>query len=196
MLTVKREALLERVNLSEFGFSPCGSEIFEWIDHNKVFLDRSEAEENDDYKQIIPYCAITFENSILLVKRTKKQSESRLHNMFSLGIGGHINESDLDEKNGPRIIHEALYRELFEELDIDENQISEVTFFGFINDDLSKVGRVHLGLFFEIKVDVDSISIREKQKMHGQFYELSSLNDFYEKMETWSQIVFRKFYLA
>src|SRR5437763_4559020 len=61
---------------------------------NNFFIPRSDAESNPAYKQIIPYALIAFENTILHYVRGKKAGEQRLIAKGSIGIGGHMNETD------------------------------------------------------------------------------------------------------
>ena len=61
---------------------------------NNFFLPRPEAEINPAYKQIIPYALIAFENKVAYYVRGKKAGEQRLVAKGSIGIGGHMNETD------------------------------------------------------------------------------------------------------
>src|ERR1044072_8877514 len=61
---------------------------------NNFFVPRSEAEVNPQYKQIIPYAVIAFQNKIAYYVRGKKAGEQRLVAKGSIGIGGHMNETD------------------------------------------------------------------------------------------------------
>src|SRR5256886_11653697 len=61
---------------------------------NNFFIPRPEAEINPAYKQIIPYALIAFEKTVLHYVRGKKAGEQRLVAKGSIGIGGHMNETD------------------------------------------------------------------------------------------------------
>ena len=61
---------------------------------NNFFLPRSRAEQDPAFKQIIPYVIFTFEGTILRYVRGAKSGEKRLVDKASIGIGGHINDSD------------------------------------------------------------------------------------------------------
>src|ERR1700756_4256777 len=61
---------------------------------NNFFLARAKAEIDPTHKQIIPYAIITSENRVLYYVRGKKAGEQRLVAKGSIGIGGHMNESD------------------------------------------------------------------------------------------------------
>src|SRR5262245_54170535 len=55
------------------------------------FMPRSEAEENPDFKQIIPYVSIRHKDRWLHYIRGKASGEKRLVAKGSIGVGGHIN---------------------------------------------------------------------------------------------------------
>src|SRR5438093_11556227 len=61
---------------------------------SNFFIPRPEAESNPDYKQIIPYALLVFQNTLLHYVRGKKAGEQRLIAKGSIGIGGHMNEAD------------------------------------------------------------------------------------------------------
>jgi predicted NUDIX family phosphoesterase len=147
-------------------------------------VDRAPAETDGSLKQIIPYAIIRFKDQVYLVKRTKRQAEARLHDLFSIGLGGHISESVDDTSD---VIRAALARELEEEMNI--TGPSQVTYVGIINDDTTDVGKVHLGILHEVLLEGDYCRIREKENMTGNWCQIPALADYYEKMESWSQIV-------
>lgn len=162
----------------------------ETIIGNSFFIDRKEAENNEAYKQIIPYCVIKKGNKILTYKRTKAGGESRLHDKLSIGVGGHINP--IDEKLlGSNIIELATKRELEEELNWGNININLLKFIprGLIYDDSSEVGKVHFGLFLETHVincfypvlKEDSLSEMEWLTQE----ELAERKNF----ESWSQMI-------
>lgn len=151
------------------------------------FVPRSAAEYDFDLKQIIPYVVVRCRESFLLLRRTSKQTEKRLHNKYSLGIGGHINPPSPDDK-GRNIITKGLYRELNEEVRLPDP--GRLSFEGIINDEGSSVGKVHLGLFYVLDVESDDYSIRERDKMVGKWAGEEGISEVHDQMETWSQIIF------
>jgi predicted NUDIX family phosphoesterase len=161
------------------------NQVFNKILENHIFLPRDEAEYDFKHKQIIPYVVIRYDNDYLLLQRTTNQAEKRLHNKYSLGIGGHINPvSSISEEN---IIIESLYRELNEEVRVSEH--GSLRFIGIINDDSNSVSKVHLGLFYMLEVLSPEFEVLEKDKMTGRWIGQETLKEYYEKFETWSQIV-------
>ena len=86
---------------------------------------------------------------------------------------------------------DELKRELSEEVKLLNGcLIDEIEFIGFINDDTIPVGRVHIGLLYNIHVSNKEVYINERDKMTAEWVEKSNLAEFYEGMETWSKIAY------
>jgi predicted NUDIX family phosphoesterase len=110
------------------------------------WVERPDAETNNAYKQIIPYVVVR-QNSGLILCYLRQGSETRLHGLYSCGIGGHIDIEDAKD-TFEKTVMAGMMRELREELvdfDISKMQIS---YKGIINDTQTTVGQVHLGLVF------------------------------------------------
>jgi predicted NUDIX family phosphoesterase len=166
------------------------SDVLKRIVQNGLFLKRSELEEDPSFKQIIPYAIISNQDSFYLFRRRSGQTEKRLHNKFSLGVGGHMNPDDSPESKEQYLVDE-LKRELYEEVELLNGcLIEDIEFIGFINDDTIPVGRVHIGLLYNIHVSNKEVYINETDKMTAAWIDKSNLAEFYKGMETWSKIVF------
>ncbi|MBK7711922.1 MAG: hypothetical protein IPJ37_13880 [Bacteroidales bacterium] len=101
-----------------------------------------------------------------------------------------MNPDDSLESKEQYLIAE-LKRELFEEVKLLNGcQIEDIEFIGFLNDDTIPVGRVHIGLLYNIHVSNKEVYINETDKMTADWTEKSGLAVFFEGMETWSKIVF------
>ncbi len=155
--------------------------ILDAIADQHFFLDRPTAETSPQYKQIIPYVLIRRGGSWFLLQRTRQQTEARLHDKLSLGIGGHINPDTPDLIDG-------LQKELEEEVGVDGDY--ELTFAGILNDDTTEVGSVHLGAVFVLEVLSGDVVVRETDKMTGRWIATSELAPLRERMETWTEIVY------
>jgi predicted NUDIX family phosphoesterase len=176
------------------------SGVLKRIIQNGLFLRRSELEEDPSFKQIIPYAIISNNEpecsgdrqsqSFYLFRRTSGQTEKRLHNKFSLGVGGHMNPNDSMESKEQYLIDE-LKRELFEEVKLLNGcLIEDIEFIGFINDDTISVGRVHIGLLYNIHVSNKEVYVNETDKMTAEWIDKPNLAEFYEGMETWTKITY------
>lgn len=148
------------------------------------FRDRPEAEEDPQWKQLIPYVCILHEDSILVLQRLKTQGEKRLHGKRSIGVGGHVNP----EEPGPApLLFRGLQRELSEEIGLTP-EVGECHFLGWINDDETTVGQVHLGLAVAVQVH-DRPKIAETDRMTGEWIALAELDPGDERWESWSSIL-------
>jgi predicted NUDIX family phosphoesterase len=110
------------------------------------WIERSEAETDSAYKQIIPYIVVRQSGGHILCY-PRHGAESRLHGFYSCGLGGHI---DLDDARGTfeETVAAGMTRELKEELaDFREDRV-ELVYRGIINETESAVGQVHLGLVY------------------------------------------------
>jgi len=184
------------------------------------FVDREEAEATPAWKQWIPYCMLRCgdwsegsldpERGVLAVQRTNKGGEARLHESWSIGLGGHIEPEDVvattaaGEPNsgdaGARTFFAtALGRELSEELRLPESGlIPAPKLLGLINDDSTEVGKVHAGLAYcidfpaPLHIAREMVGIREISKMRGGFTHLVEFAKLWQtrsQFESWSQFL-------
>src|SRR4051812_35590400 len=119
-----------------------------------VYRNRSEAEQDKRYKQLIPYVLIICNDKILRYRRGKGGQETRLHGLYSVGIGGHISEEDHGLFSNGLGYQEGMRRELMEEVAIDEMKEAAVA---IINDDSTEVGYVHFGVVHVMRVTDETL---------------------------------------
>jgi predicted NUDIX family phosphoesterase len=154
---------------------------------SNFFVPRPEAENDPAYKQIIPYALIAFEETVLHYVRGKKAGEQRLVAKGSIGIGGHMNETDeslfaLDEQ----AYRAGVEREVNEEIKIDTAFDDRIV--ALLNDDSTEVGRVHLGIVHIFKLKEPNVQKREAMITGLTFLTKEELMARRESLETWSQI--------
>jgi predicted NUDIX family phosphoesterase len=154
---------------------------------NNFFLRRAEAEVNSDYKQIIPYALVVFKDKVAYYVRGKKAGEQRLVAKGSIGIGGHMNETDeslfaMDDQ----AYRAAVEREVNEEIKIETPFEDRIV--ALLNDDTNEVGRVHLGVIHVFKLAEPKVEKREAMITGLTFLTKDELLSRRETMETWSQI--------
>jgi predicted NUDIX family phosphoesterase len=154
---------------------------------NNFFLPRAQAENDPAHKQIIPYAVLAFENKVLHYVRGKKAGEQRLVAKGSIGIGGHMNESDeslfaLDEA----AYRAGVEREVNEEVKIGTNFDDRIV--ALLNDDTTEVGQVHLGIVHVFKLTEPKVEKREAMITNLAFFNKDELLVRRESLETWSQL--------
>ncbi len=150
------------------------------------YMDRDAAEQNPDFKQIIAYAIFCHNGKVLAYARTAKGGETRLHDKWSLGIGGHINPIDGLADN-PDTYLAGVEREIREEIAFSGSATQQI--YAIINDDTNEVGSVHLGIVHRFELDSDEVRPLEKKLANLKFCSLEELTGpLYDKLETWSAI--------
>ena len=151
------------------------------IAHSGEFRPRGEMERDPSFKQVIPYLVLRDGASYFLMRRTRAGADARLHDRWSIGIGGHLNPGDGDLLGG-------LVREWKEELEA--SFVPEFRLVGLLNDDSTDVGSVHLGVVFTADATGRPVTVRETDKLVGSFAAPAGVRAVYDDLETWSQLVF------
>jgi predicted NUDIX family phosphoesterase len=155
--------------------------LLEALEQRATFRPRAEAEQDPAWKQVIPYLALRDGERLFLMRRTRAGGDARLFELYSIGIGGHVNPGDGD-------VVAALRREWREELVADFEP--DYTPVGLLNDDDNPVGAVHLGLVFVADAAARPVSVRETHKLSGAFATLAEVEAVAGQLETWSALLF------
>lgn len=198
------------------GFVPLPeADAVAWLDTARRlgrFVPRKLAEDTPAWKQWIPYCVLRAsggpnggakeQRGVLCVRRSRGQSEARLHGLWSIGLGGHIEPCDAaqaaDQPSGAAFFAAALDRELREELHLPGHLVGSPRFLGLLNDDASAVGQVHAGLVYAWDFNGTwrdlgaTVKIAEISKMEGGFTSLVELRKLWQdpmQFETWSRFL-------
>jgi predicted NUDIX family phosphoesterase len=104
-----------------------------------------------------------------------------LHDLWSIGVGGHLNPGDDGLFGGLR-------REWQEELVAAFEPDFEP--FALLNDDTTDVGSVHLGVVFLADAGGRPVAVRETDKLTGAFASPDEVAAVAADLESWSRIVF------
>ncbi len=154
---------------------------------NNFFLNRDLAEEDPGHKQIIPYAIFRHGDRYLHYVRGGGSGEKRLASKGSIGIGGHINDTDHAAASLDKDTYTiGVEREINEELNLTGTHRQEIL--GLINDDSNEVGRVHLGVVHLFTLESDDVTSAEDNITGLQFLTLEELAAERDRLETWSQI--------
>ncbi|MBO51187.1 MAG: phosphoesterase [Planctomycetaceae bacterium] len=168
------------------GFCPDIENYLERLLHpaQMSFRPRDTVEEDPSLKQLIPYCVFRHEGRVFHYRRGTEQGEGRLHSKRSIGIGGHISSEDTQAGRSP--YEEGMQREIAEEVFLETGYTEQCV--GLINDDLTEVGQVHLGVVHVFDLDEPKVRPREESIIETGFATPGDLVDDRESFETWSQI--------
>jgi len=151
-------------------------------DHGR-YLDRPAAEDDPDFKQLIPYVVVRDSERVFLMQRTDAGGDARLHGKASIGVGGHLNPVD----ESADALMAGLRREWAEELAADWEP--EFQLVGMLNDESNPVGTVHLGIVFEVDAAGRDLKVREHDRLTGAFATRADMAAAWDRLETWSQLV-------
>lgn len=149
---------------------------------------RAEMEQDPSFKQLIPYVVFRYttpsgEVQLFQYTRGKGQGEQRLHSKRSIGIGGHISSEDASAQS---VYDEGMRRELAEEVRIETPYRASLA--GLINDDLTEVGKVHLGVVHIFDVERTDVFPREEDIIEAGFRPAEELHRYRDQFESWSKI--------
>jgi predicted NUDIX family phosphoesterase len=164
------------------GIRPIDRAAFaELIGRTGRFEPRSLMERDPSFKQVVPYLVLRDGGRFFLMRRTRAGGDARLHDRWSIGVGGHLNPGDGGIEGG-------LLREWREELDAPFTP--PFRFLGLLNDDTTEVGAVHLGAVFTADAVGQPVAVRETDKLSGAFASSSAVAAVADRLETWSLLAF------
>lgn len=164
---------------------------------------RGDVETDTSLLQPIPYTVVIApfgeegEAKVLMYKRSSKGGETRLQDKYSIGVGGHINGIDVENyfasptEDSP--CSACMFRELFEELGVDELNCEAVMLSDKpIYDDSEAVSSVHIGLLYTVILEnVPNINVEDALTSVEwvNIPDLAPGTERYEKLEGWSKYV-------
>ncbi len=99
VMVVPRQALFGRSPVFQ-GFSPNAEGYFGRCLEEHLFMPRRRAESDERYKQIIPYvvlqtCPGPDQRYQYMIFQRTRGGDPRLGRLYSIGLGGHVNSSDV-----------------------------------------------------------------------------------------------------
>ena len=190
MATEERVLCFERTLLEELGvFQGLSLEVEKYLpavtsSSRLVYLNRSEAEHDKRYKQLIPYVLLICNGRILRYRRGRGGQETRLHGLYSVGVGGHISEEDHGLFSTGPGYHEGMRRELMEEVAVEEVNESAVA---VINDDSTEVGCVHFGVVHVMHLANETVAGRRSGIAGPEFIPIVEAVKDPSGYESWSR---------
>jgi len=149
---------------------------------------RTWLETDENFRQLVSYVVFRHAHSVLVYRRTPKGGETRLHGRLSLGVGGHVNATDLVSQEGTvdltASLHRACAREIAEE--VATGRVERLITIGIIKESGNAVSRVHLGVVTECWLEAPEVTLIDPGLVDADFVPVSTLPSLSERMETWS----------
>ncbi len=163
-----------------------------WLGPRKVL------ESDEMFRQIIPYIVLRNGRRLLVYRRSTAGAEKRLHGLLSIGLGGHIDLSDIVVSSGELdlwpTLRAAADRELREELG--KVSVQSHTWIGVLTEDATSVGRVHLGVVGVCVIDDDVVEPADEAVCDVRWAEVGTLEYASDAMESWSAMLLSHFETA
>lgn len=158
-------------------------EFIEFINSNSEYLKRGYVETDESYQQVIAQIILKVGKKIFIHKVAQTGSESRLHDLWPILLGGHINNTDKD-------ISKAFDREFSEEINYRGKIISK-KFLGVVKLHDNPVNKVHVGLVWLYEGDIESFEdTGDDGVIDGKFADINELDALKDKMSYWSKVVY------
>ena len=168
-----------------------------------VFVDRWMAEQDTTILQLIPYIVCITEDNKIFSYQRKGGGEGRLEGKYSIGIGGHVNDTDMrkDKKINWDVVKNGAARELSEELTVDfysaRKLLKEVGILYTPTDSgqdekgpSPRVGEVHLGIIYIVKISPKVLPRSGQGLINPSYIEGRPVDlDCYE---TWSKMILQE----
>lgn len=195
VLVVPRESVLQLYQRPAF-FSDDETltNVLDTIYRLGRFVDRSWAEENESVKQIVAYGLIRNGERFLRLRRAATSTRASLRLRYTVLVGGHVDDQESDSKHP---LEDCLRREIFEELRLRPQR--EPRILGIVADPTTAVGRLHLGVIFDVPVEVDSVVVRSNydnadfananRRVEYQLVDAKSLGRNVVRFDPWSSLV-------
>lgn len=175
---------------------------------NCTSLPRLDAEQTEEWKQLLTYVIVTRRDQVLCFRRGSfNRVEDYLRGSLCIGFGGHVSEMDrtlYNVNDYKEIILGNAVRELFEELSlpvVDKKRLSAgdgLQILGLLNDDSSSTGRKHLAVVLKYEVsaanDWDQPQRGEKSITQLEWLRMNSFNRELKDFEYWSQLCLAEFF--
>lgn len=152
-----------------------------------VALVRPECENQTQFIHFVTYAILRDKASkdIFIYQRGGKGGETKLHDAFSIGVGGHVEKNGGGNLSLIELFERTFRQELQEEVSLTLNNAQQTNLLAglkntgkntvLIFDDSNPVGKVHVGVASVIDVDKEQIGALEEGTLVNAEWKPSSL---------------------
>ncbi len=187
ILCVASRSLPDRVHAG--GFIPA-AEVESFSPAGAWFGPRRWLEQDPSFKQLVPYVILVHRGRVATYRRGTPGGEQRLHGLRSIGFGGHVGLEDAVVIDGAvdvgRTVARAAEREVEEE--VDAGTIVSRRRLGYLLDESTPVGSVHLGVVELWTTAAERVVPRELAIGECAMTAVEDLDVFALEMESWSRL--------
>lgn len=163
---------------------------------------RAIAEDDPTFRQVIPYVTLISESgTVLAYRRGEAGQEGRLHDLWSIGVGGHTEIGDLFEEDVTGetedpwdFLMSAALREVQEELPNSWIDVEDLQVAGVIRLAGSDVDKVHVGVWIIAVVpddEVEAVLVNTEDTIEKADWAYVEQLETLE-LEAWSELVLQR----
>ena len=136
-----------------------------------IIAQREWLESAPQFRQLIPYVLIRHKGKFLAYQRGKGGNEARLHNLISIGFGGHVDIEDVVHTGSvidvEATLANSMAREIAEELCFGEQPAPTIRATEhLLLLDTTSVDSVHAGVLMIADVELDTVESPEDGQIH------------------------------
>lgn len=176
-------------------------------DLNFHLEDRSTCETDKSKLQLIPYITVVDKENgkFFTYQRGKQGNEGRLHDLYSIGLGGHIEKAPTEGVSLFDVVTENVLAELNEEAGISPTQkLKNTILTKLLHDDFvlifstkSPVEEVHLALWICIELNSEELTqFEEGNILEPKWYSVEEFDDMLattqSRLENWTAVCYDK----
>lgn len=159
------------------------------------YIPRTHAEQDPNYLQIIPYMMVrNWKKEFFVYQRGLTGGEDRLHSLYSIGVGGHVDLEDVVFAKYGKLatdwtLRNSASRELAEELRIDQSSPGG-KWLTVLHSNKDEVGKVHVGLLLLVDLAEGEEADPCVELSNSQWLSFPDLLSFAEtnELEEWSRL--------
>lgn len=160
-----------------------------------TLCERPACEDDEAFRQLLPYVVVKYQGKVFTYRRGGAGDESRLHSKLSVGLGGHVDSTPMNDMSLAEHLQNEACHEIEEEIGIAVSP-AQIQMTHFIVDNSDAVGRVHLGLLIELELShaqyIVSCDKLEAGQIEHAYYtppsELYTNHTKFNRLENWSQM--------
>jgi len=163
---------------------------------NLFYRQRDLVETDETVKQVIAYVILASQPRDALVfryRRGKSGGENRLHGLYSIGVGGHIANTDTAMAATDTGYNTGLIREIREETGLAMDIALTLPPVALINDDSTPVGRVHFGVVHMLMCKGNVMLAPCEDLVDPKFVGVVGAMEHAAAYETWSELCLNNF---
>jgi predicted NUDIX family phosphoesterase len=163
-----------------------GCEFEQIAEEHGEWVAREQAEQDPNVQQVIPFGVYRVGNRYLELKRGSEGAHTRLYNVYTLGIGGHVMQGEFQQWGN--LV--TWMRHKFSE-EIGQQGQMTVNCVGALNDNSDDLGKHHFAIVYLIEGTSDHLTAQKHAEIRLVTLREITGSDV-NHMDRWSQMIYRQ----